>query len=133
MRPYIPFQLPSQVALFAFGVEEMAPVHFVCVVNYHLSVAKLVGARLLLLLQRYHVNEYIHRKKMTMYPRGPKGVRFPTWMYVEKQGYVFRQRDTRLCLCSILLSQRNFTVIATDFCERLVDGLPYSTRALEYR
>ena len=30
---------------------------------------------------RYHINEYIHRKKMTMYPRGPKGVRFPQWMW----------------------------------------------------
>eukprot|EP00750_Incisomonas_marina_P003276 INCI13042.3.p1 GENE.INCI13042.3~~INCI13042.3.p1 ORF type:complete len:1029 (-),score=161.50 INCI13042.3:433-3519(-) len=32
----------------------------------------------------YHINEYIHRKKMTMFPRGPKGVRFPQWMWKNK-------------------------------------------------
>ena len=36
------------------------------------------------MLVRYHINEYIHRKKMTMFPRGPKGVRFPQWMWKNK-------------------------------------------------
>ena len=32
----------------------------------------------------YHINDYIQRKKVTMYPKGPKGVRFPQWMWKNK-------------------------------------------------